>query len=268
MKTKAGIALMAGALSAAMLTACAAQQLEPSGENSVTAAPGADTVTVMTYNVKNCDLGQQIDAIAADIRAENPDVVCVQEIDQNVERSGSRDVLRELAAAVGMNYEFYPTIELQGGTYGLGILSVYPLESCAMVPLETRRADEDRVLASATINVDGKPIKIYNTHLSFEDTDQRRKQWDFLNETLAGESLPFVLTGDFNVSDISEFSILTGVTAINNAQTQYETFVGEGEDGFRCLDNIFVSDDLTVESHHMGSTSASDHRPLTAVIQL
>lgn len=268
MKTRTGIALMAGALSVLMLSACASEPLEPSGENSVTAAAGSETLTVMTYNVKNCDLGEQIDAIAADIEAQHPAVVCVQEIDKNVDRSGNRDVLRELAAAVGMNYEFYPTIHLQGGTYGLGIMSVYPLESCAMVPLETRREDEARVLASAVINVDGKQIKIYNTHLSFEDTDQRRQQWDFLNETLAGEQLPFILMGDFNVAGMEEFSYLTGVECVNSASTHFETIVGDGDDGFRCIDNIFISDGLTLLSGKMVDTSASDHRPLVAEIQL
>lgn len=261
---------MAGALAVLMLSACSTtnEPLEPSGENSVTAAAGADTLTVMTYNVKNCDLGEQIEAIAADIQAENPAVVCVQEIDRDVNRSGNRDVLKELAAALGMNYAFYPAISLQGGAYGLGILSVYPLEACTAVPLEVRKGDEARILASATINVNGRQIKIYNTHLSFEDTDQRKQQWDFISETLANEQLPFVLSGDFNVTDIQEFSYLTGVSGVNNAQTQYETYIGEDDGGFRCLDNIFVSDDLKVLSQRMGETSASDHRPLVAEIQL
>lgn len=259
---------MAGALSVMMLSACTSEPLEPSGENNVTAAAGADTLTVMTYNVKCCDLGEQIDAIAADIEKQHPSVVCVQEIDKNVDRSGNRDVLKELAAAVGMNYEFYPAIHLQGGAYGLGIMSIYPLESCTMIPLETRQEDEDRVLASATINVDGKQIRIYNTHLSFEDTDQRKQQWDFLNETLADEELPFILTGDFNITGIEEFAYLDGVNCVNNATTQFETFVGEGEEEFRCLDNIFISDSLAILSGKMADTSASDHRPLVAEIQL
>lgn len=261
---------MAGALAVLILSACGTtnEPLELSVENSVTATSSADTLTVMTYNVKNCDLGEQIEAIAAEILAEKPDVVCVQEIDKGVERSGNRDVLAELAAAVGMNHAFYPAIDLQGGTYGLGIMSVYPLENCAMDQLEVRKGDEARILAGATINVNGRQIKIYNTHLSFEDTDQRKQQWNFISETLANEQLPFVLSGDFNVTDIQEFSYLTGVSSVNNAQTQYETYIGEDDGGFRCLDNIFVSDDLKVLSQRMGETSASDHRPLVAEIQL
>ena len=266
MKKKLILAVTAGLLGTVMLTACTAEPLEPSGENTVTAATGSNTITVMSYNVKNCDLGEQIDAIAADIMRENPDVVCVQEIDKDVDRSGNRDVLKELAGAVGMNYQFYPAIEHQGGTYGLGILSVYPLESCGMIPLETRRGDEDRILASAVINVNGRQVRIFNTHLSFEDEGQRKKQWEFLQQQLDEAQTPFVLMGDFNVTDLSEFSYLKNVTAVNNDQTRYETFVGE-DGGNRCLDNIFVSAGWTVASQKMGDTSASDHRPLIAVLE-
>lgn len=192
-------------------------------------------------------------------------MVCLQEVDRNVKRSGGRDELQALANELGMNYVFFPAIRLQGGTYGVGILSVYPLKDCEMVPLETRREDEDRVLASAAIQVNGQTIKIYNTHLSFEDTDQRQKQWAFLQQ----ETHPFVLTRDFNITDIAEFSNLTGVTAVNNAQTRYETYLGDGSGGgMLYIDNIFVSDKLTVANHRLANTTVSDHRPLVAEIQL
>ena len=269
MKQKIVSVLLACVLSVLVFSACGKEPLAPVGENTVTDTPGADTLTVMTYNVKNCDQGEQIEAVAADILAQDPDVVCLQELDRNVKRSGGCDVLQELAAAVGMNYVFFPAIHLQGGTYGVGILSVYPLESYEMVPLETRSEDEDRVLASAVITVDGQAVKIYNTHLSFEDTAQRQKQWAFLAKTLADETLPFVLTGDFNISDVAEYDNLTGVTAVNNAETQYATYLGDGSDGStHCIDNIFVSDKLTVTNHRLADTTASDHRPLVATVQL
>lgn len=251
------------------LCACGKEPLTPVGENPVLNAAGTDTLTVMTYNVKNCGAGEKIADVAADIRAEDPDVVCLQEVDRNVKRSGERDELQALANELGMNYVFFPAIRLQGDTYGVGILSVYPLTDCEMVPLETRREDEDRVLASAAIRVNGQTIMIYNTHLSFEDTDQRQKQWAFLQQTLQQETNPFVLTRDFNITDIAEFSNLTGVTAVNNAQTRYETYLGDGSGGgMLCIDNIFVSDKLTVANHRLANTTVSDHRPLVAEIQL
>lgn len=270
MKKRIAAAVLVGTVLLFTLAACFGLKLELVGENTRTApvqpSAGAGTLTVMTYNVKNCDLGAQIEPIAEDIRRENPDVVCVQEIDQYVRRSGKRAVLEELAQAVQMNYYFYPAISLQGGSYGIGIMSVYPLESCEVIPLETRAEDEARVLAKAVIQVDGQPVTIFNTHLSFEDTQQRRKQWDFLQTQLDAAGMPAVLTGDFNVAQIGEFSYLHGVTAINNSRTPYETFIGEGDE-YRCLDNIFISGGLMVSSCKMGETSASDHNPLIAVLR-
>ena len=84
--------------------------MAPVGENPVLNAAGTDTLTVMTYNVKNCGTGEKIADVAADIRAEDPDVVCLQEVDRNVKRSGGRDELQALANELGMNYVFFPAL--------------------------------------------------------------------------------------------------------------------------------------------------------------
>lgn len=248
-----------------------AEPLEHSGKNLIAAPAGeSDLLTVMSYNVKACNLGRGIREITADILAGNPAIVCVQEVDKNVRRSKKKDLLCELATSLQMNYHFYPAIHLQKGMYGIGILSVYPLESCRMIPLEVRAGDEGRVLASAVVHINGRKIKILNTHLSFENADQRKIQWDILQRVLTEQQMPYILMGDFNISDIGEFDYLKGVNCVNNTATPYETFVGDEVDGggSRCLDNIFVSVDMTLVSGKMADTTASDHRPILAKIKI
>lgn len=221
-------------------------------------------LTVMTYNVKNCDNGKKIAEIAEDIQKYNPDAVCVQEIDQGVRRSGQKDILKELADTLQMNYCFFPTIRLQGGAYGLGILSVYPLENCTLQPLEVRKGDEKRILAHAMITVHNQPIHIYNTHLSFEDTQLRLQQIKAVH-TQIYKSTPFVLTGDFNVESLQELSDFSDAYAANTEEVPYQTFIGD-EGGFRAIDNIIVSKDLNIKEVILGNTAVSDHRPLIAAI--
>ncbi len=253
-----------------MMTACKAEKLNASGENNYTAPvlqEGKQELTVMTYNVKNCDNGEKISEIAEDIQKYSPDVVCVQEIDMNVSRSGKRDVLKELADNVQMNYCFFPAIRLQGGTYGVGILSAYPLENCSLQPLDVRKGDEERVLASAEITVNGQTVHIYNTHLSFEDSQTRLQQIQAVNTVLV-QNTPFILTGDFNAESFEEFSNLSGVNAANTEETPYQTYIGDDDTVFRSIDNIFVSDNFEMKEVTLGDTSASDHKPLIAVICL
>ncbi len=225
-------------------------------------------LTVMTYNVKNCDDGEKIAEIAEDIQKYKPDAVCIQEIDLNVPRSGNRDILKELAEMLQMNYCFFPSIALQGGQYGLGILCTYPLEHCSSQPLEVRKGDEERILASAEITVNGQAIQLYNTHLSFEDTQTRLRQIRAV-DAIIGQNAPFILAGDFNAESFQEFSCLNGVHAANVAEMPYQTYIGEDADTvFRAIDNIFVSENFKLKEVVFGITTVSDHRPLTAGICL
>lgn len=254
-----------------LITACGTKELKASGENNYSVSDLSEEkqeLTVMTYNVKDCDNGEKISEIAEEIQKYNPDVVCVQEIDMNASRSGKRNILKELSEKVQMNYCFFPAIRLQGGTYGIGILSVYPLENCALQPLDVRKGDEERILASAEISVNGQTVHIYNTHLSFEDRQTRLQQIKTLN-TVISQNTPFILTGDFNTESFQEFSYLSGVYAANTEETPYQTYIGDDADTvFRSIDNIFVHDNFEMKDVTLGTSTASDHRPLIAAICL
>lgn len=224
------------------------------------------SLKVISYNVKDCENGEKIEEIANDIKSKNADVVCVQEIDKMTERSGNRDVIKLLSQQLGLNYCFFPAIELQGGEYGIGILSKYELTNCKRVSLETGR-EEGRVLAQAQIHVDGKAINVFNTHLSYESLKLRSEQMKFLNETVSAEK-PFVLTGDFNIEAFDEYGQLSGVNMVNKKDNQLNSYVGDDGTAFTALDNIICSDELTIVNSEMGKTSASDHNFLFAEIQL
>lgn len=218
----------------------------------------------MTYNIKNADLGKKISEIAADIRSENLDIVCVQEVDCGACRSGKIEILKALAEALQMHYAFFPAIKLQGGTYGIGILSRFPLKNVLRTPLSVCKCDEGRVLASVTVTVNGKMLTVLNTHLSFEDAKLRCAQFDYLQSVFA-KSKPVILCGDFNTERFSEFARIHG-TAVNTAEMPFETYIG-GDTAFACIDNIFVSDGIAVVAKKLCETTCSDHRPLLAEIE-
>ncbi|MGN0520910.1 MAG: endonuclease/exonuclease/phosphatase family protein [Candidatus Fimenecus sp.] len=218
----------------------------------------------MTYNIKNADLGTKISGIAADIQRENPDIVCVQEVDCGARRSGKKDVLKVLAEELQLHYAFFPAIKLQGGTYGIGVLSRFPFENALRTPLSVRESDEGRVLASVTVTVNGKMLTILNTHLSFENAKQRQTQFAYL-QSVFSKNAPGILCGDFNVESFSEFSRIQAA-AVNTAEMPFETYIG-GDTAFASIDNIFVSDGISIVSKKLCDTTCSDHRPLLAEIE-
>lgn len=223
------------------------------------------TLTIMTYNIKNCIDGRCVNEIASDIEKESPDIVCVQEIDKDTQRAGGRDLLKELADKLHMNAQFYQAMPFMGGEYGIGILSRYPLEETRLYPLEVRPEDEPRSLGHARIQVDGRKIHIYNTHLSFEDTKKRLEQFAYLNQQLSDQK-NFILCGDFNISGYEEYDCLKRFQMVNRADRRYDSFIGGGQE-FCAIDNILVSDEMKIISCKMADTSASDHRPLVAEVE-
>lgn len=275
---KKSISILAVCMTLVMLfSACGKKEAENVGldmqranDYSDSAPAQAETLKIMQFNVKNCDKGAEIDGIAAEISAESPDVVFLQELDWEVPRSNKARVLALLAEQLKMNYVFFPAIPLDGGTYGVGILSVYPLTYTTLAPLPVKKGDEGRVIARAGITVNGEEITLFNTHLSFENTDKRLEQLEFVSEEINNGYEKFILCGDFNAESYAEYDKLQNATLVNNTETNYMTFAGDDEpDGyFRGIDNIVLSKNFEVLNSKMVETKISDHNMLTAEIKL
>lgn len=247
--------------------------LEITGENSVanvvTAEEGQAIVRVLQYNAQNCDDGKKIQEVAEEIRSVNPQIVCLQELDWDTKRSGRQEVLKQLAELLSMNYLFVPAISFQGGLYGIGILSVYPLENNERFILPVQNGEEGRILAKAQVRINETTVDILNTHLSFESAESRQKQFSLLQEHLKNVN-HFILCGDFNVEGYSEFDTLENVCAVNTAETNYLTYLPDEDetDMFLGLDNIIVSGNMKIQSSQMINTTVSDHNMLVADIIL
>ena len=134
---------------------------------------------------------------------------------------------------------FFPAIGLPGNEYGIGILSRYPFEAVELHRLETG-LEEGRVLGGVTIRADGIPVRIYNTHLSFERTELRTNQIAVISKTLRGKA-PCLLMGDFNILDFSELDGFQGMTPVNTAQRPIVTFPSDDGSEYPYLDNILFS---------------------------
>lgn len=193
-------------LSAFILAACA--------QNGPQAVPGpkpaamGDTLRVMTYNIHHCNPPTKpgfidVDAIAAVVRAQQPDVLALQEVDVRTQRSGNIDQAALLAQKTGMQVYFGKAIDHDGGEYGVAILSKYPLQNGRTVrlPETSNPAAEDRVVALADITFrNGKKLTIGSTHLDVSTPANRDEQVAALNRLADTLALPLVLSGDFNTT--------------------------------------------------------------------
>ena len=163
------------------------------------------SLRVGSYNIRHGeDVDYDMSRLAADILACDLDIVGLQEVDKNTRRTGNKDLLRELAAACGYEYyAFFAAMDFNGGEYGIGIISRYPIKSTDSTSLIVLPDTEPRVLAHAVIEIDGVEIDFYNTHLSYENKEIRATQLGEIREII-GDNPRAILAGDFNVSSTRE----------------------------------------------------------------
>jgi endonuclease/exonuclease/phosphatase family metal-dependent hydrolase len=238
-------------------------------EEITTAAPETTkeevkmTLRIGSYNIKHAaDAGLNLKLVAKVITDANLDIVGIQEVDLRTKRSNGIDQPRMLAEYADMPYYvFVRGIDYQGGQYGTLILSKYPIISSEVIPLESWDK-EGRALGHAVIDVNGFQFDFFNTHLSYEDTTLRKEQFFQVSEK-TDACKNFILTGDFNTADFTEFTIL-GANLINKVGRWYPTFPG----GNSAIDNIVYTDAFKEIASGTVTKSFSDHYMLWAEFEI
>ncbi|WEK35997.1 MAG: endonuclease/exonuclease/phosphatase family protein [Candidatus Pseudobacter hemicellulosilyticus] len=173
-------------------------------------AAGSEELRVMTYNIHHGNQPDKpkgvidLDSIANIIRRLDPHLVALQELDSVTLRSGGVFQLKALADKLGMHYYYGHAIPYEGGAYGLGILSRYPIKEAATHPLpkvSTVRS-EDRILALVKVQLpQGKECYFGATHLDVVSEQNRQLQVEKIRELTSGLPAPVILGGDFNAVD-------------------------------------------------------------------
>lgn len=156
---------------------------------------------VLTYNIKRglgndnrSDLGRTADTISR----LNVDVVALQEVDENTQRSDQTDQATFLGERLKMHHAFAPFMDYQGGRYGLAILSKHPIIKSETIVLP--KGNEPRVALAVDVRLPtGKVFTVVNVHFDWvKDDSFRFAQAQTLRERLDTLDHPFLLMGDFN----------------------------------------------------------------------
>lgn len=169
---------------------------------------------VLTLNTWKCDgpYGLRLQAMAAGIRALNPDVVALQEC--FVSADGQHDTARYLSQALGLHAHWAPARrkqrcvqgQLVDSWSGMAVLSRYPALECLPLQLPSPPADGGRLAQMALLRSPaGTTLAVANVHLSHlpdaaGGTTLRAQQLQAVLHGLATRygQLPQLVCGDFN----------------------------------------------------------------------
>ncbi|WP_299758664.1 endonuclease/exonuclease/phosphatase family protein [uncultured Pontibacter sp.] len=235
------------------------------------------SVKVMAYNIHHCNPPSKpniidVAAIVDVIRAEKPDLLALQEVDVDTERSGAVNQAQEIANQLQMRYFFAKAIDYRGGEYGVAILSKYPLSETTAHQLPTKAGSggEPRVLATAKVELpDGRFIRFGSTHLDAQsDPTNRQLQIEKISDIASKETLPFIIAGDFNATPGSVE--INALDAIFKRSCKVCAPTIPATNPTKAIDFIAYAHPatkLSTISHKVvNEPYASDHRPVVAEI--
>jgi endonuclease/exonuclease/phosphatase family metal-dependent hydrolase len=262
---------LSGPLIRILLCSALALALASPGSGIPTPLAAKRLIRVMTFNIhhgEGTDGKIDLNRIAEVIVNQKADIVALQEVDRNVERTAHRDLIAELAALTGMKYAFGKNIDYQGGDYGNAVLSRYQIVKQQNHHYKMLRPGEQRGLLQVVLNVEGKRLLLLNTHLDHRQDDaERLANIDEIKQILGQyKGLPVILCGDFN--DIPD-----SPTHRKVEETWADSWrrAGKGE-GFsysstqpqKRIDYVFVNkgNALVPVTAWVPESNASDHLPV------
>ncbi|UXI70211.1 endonuclease/exonuclease/phosphatase family protein [Tahibacter amnicola] len=171
---------------------------------------------VLSYNIhhgEGMDGRLDLPRVADIIRRFEPDVVALQEIDNNVRRTGLVDQGAELARLTHMTHVFGKFFDYDGGEYGQALLFRWPSTTVTNHPLPYPKDHEPRSAIQVTLApTNGLPPFVFmGLHLDYETRAGRVQQARRLAELLKAAG-PVVVAGDLNDTPRSKpLRILTRV---------------------------------------------------------
>lgn len=159
---------------------------------------------ILSWNIHKgiggTDRRYSLDRIIAVIESQNPDLICLQEVDRNVGRSRHDDQPKLLAEQfLSAAHDFQLNVHLKEGGYGNLVLSRWPFQSHHHISLRYRET-KPRGAQLAVVETPEGPLHLINWHLSLTARMRLWQSQHLLTHRLFRESeqLPTVIIGDTN----------------------------------------------------------------------
>jgi endonuclease/exonuclease/phosphatase family metal-dependent hydrolase len=233
---------------------------------------------LLTYNIHKgigSDRLYRLNRVIDAIKAEEPDLVCLQEVDHNVRRSRFDDQPTLLGEALALKtHQYQLNVPRRDGGYGNLILSRWPFQRGRHLSLQYRRK-KVRGAQLAVVDTPHGPVHLVNLHLGLGERERRWQVETLLHHALFrdGDPHPTLVTGDLNDWRNALGKLHFAPHGFHHATappSHYRSFPSFLP--IASLDKIFYRGDLRADRAHVVrnrlTRRASDHLPVVFEFQL
>jgi len=235
----------------------------------------------MTYNIhagvgvdKRYDLGR----IRRVLNEERPDIAALQELECRSRRTSFDDQSNVLAGDLALTSSFCATRPAGEGSFGIGVLSAFPVVHQQQYDLSYRTGREPRYCLRVDLEIEpGAVLHVFNCHLGLGARERAFQRRQMVSDAiLLSKELhhPVVVMGDFNDRPIPVVhrTLRKHFTdAFTAAGKHWGPTFKVGPIPFR-LDHIYLSRGIRVLECRVGNDEltrvASDHQPVIASVEV
>ena len=232
-----------------------------------------ESLKVMTYNIHHAeglDGVIDVDRIVKVVKAFDPDVIFLQEVDRNLPRTGHQDFPALFAEKLGMPGFFEANYRFDGGEYGNATLTRLPVVAHRNTALPNPVNAEPRGYLTVTARWGDRNVDFINTHLGLNG-QERLAQAEAIVAAFGDN--PVILGGDMNENvtapALQRFTARLGDTLVNRTDATLGTVPAATPR--RRIDYILVSDSFETVSSTIHCSDltrvASDHLPYGVVLR-
>ena len=234
---------------------------------------------LLSYNIHKGiggrDRRYRFERVIRVIEAENPDIICLQEVDRHCRRSGKDDQPKILANYFKFKTLLYqPNVSLKYGMYGNLILSRWPFLHKHQISLRLNRR-KPRGAQMAVLDSPEGPFHLVHFHLGLAEKERHWQLQHLTGHHLFKESdhLPMIVVGDFNDwrNTLCRGCLAeNGFAQLTTPISRFRSFPAYWPLG--SLDKAFVRGNIVLSNarivHSAMAKQASDHLPLVVDFHL
>lgn len=234
----------------------------------------AQQLKIISYNIHHgADKEEQLtlDQMGEFIKSTEADLVGLQEVDSVCNRSGNVDQMKRLGEITGMHYVFVRHFAYDGGAYGLGILSRYPLSDIRNDRITSKGAEGEKrtlaLLSAKAMLPENREVKFATVHFALDQPTRMIQSQETVN--FLKDDLPVILTGDFNAEPENE-AVKQVETYFSSTQAP-QAYTFPVDQATKKIDYILVSSQHLKEILHttvFEKVHHSDHLLLMSTVQL